>query len=258
MQSVADVVPSTSVGTSDGSLSPIAAYPAGASGFNGGDIRNCRYWAQQRGSGWEQQDFLTTCALQLLYIVEYADWDTQTTLGEGVVDKASGSHNNASKTGATLSLGNASGEESGTSGLVAISYRGVENFWGNIWKWVDGINLNSGGDYGVYVADNGFESDKFTSPYVKITTFPSTASAWGSISNISYAYGYSFFPSAVSGTSYASHLYDGLYSVTTATRVARFGGRWSDGSLSGGFCWDLRDASDDVARHRGARLLLIP
>ena len=257
MRSVSAVVPSTNNGTSDGGLSPIAAYPNGG-GFNGGDIRNCRYWANQRGSGWGIQDFLTTSAIQLLYMVEYANWNTQSTIGKGVVDKAGGTNNNANKTGATVSLGNTSGRESGTDGLTSVSYRGVENFWGNIWKWVDGCNFNSGGDYGIYVADNGFESDKFTSPYVKIGTFPSTGSAWGSISNISYATGYSFFPSAVSGTSYASHLYDGLYSVTTVTRVALFGGGWAYGLPCGGFCWILANASDVVDPSSGARLLLIP
>jgi hypothetical protein len=258
MQSVADVVPSTSDGTSDEGFSPVAAYPAGSSGFNGGDIRNCRYWAQERGTGWEQQDFLTTCALQLLYIIEYADWDTQSTIGKGVVDKVSGTNNRASKTGATISLGNASGRESGTDGLTAISYRGVENFWGNIWKWVDGINVtgSSSPTYTAYVADHSFESDKTTSPYASIGTHVNTSAAWGNINNIAFNDGYSFLGSSVSGTSYASHLHDGFYTNTTG-RVARFGGYWSHGSLAGGFCWNLFAVSSGVSRLNGARLLFI-
>lgn len=263
MRSVADVVPSTSSGTSDGGLTPIAAYPATTVDphgidTNGGDIRNCRYWAQQRGAGWEQQDFLATCALQLLYIVEYADWDTQSTIGKGVVDKSSLTHNNSDKTGATVSLGNTSGRQSGTDGLTAVSYRGVENFWGNIYTWVDGINVtgSSAPAYTAFVSDHSFESDKITSPYASIGAHVNTSAAWGNINNIAYNEGYSFLGGSVSGTSYASHLFDGFYSNTTG-RVALFGGSWSLGSQAGGFCWSLAYVSSGVARAGGARLLFI-
>ncbi len=263
MASIAGVVPSTSDGKSDEGFSPIAAYPAtvlGTHGIatNGGDIRNCRYWAQQRGVGWGIHDFLTICAWQLLYMVEYANWNSQNMIGKGIVDKVTGTNNRASKTGATIFLGNTSGREGGTDGLTSVSYRGIENPWGNIYKWVDGINLNNAGDYGVYVADHDFESDKFTGNYEKIATFPSTASAWRNITDISYARGYSFFPATASGTTYTTYLCDGLYSSTTSTRVARFGGIWADGLPAGAFCWTVSNDSSYADRYLGSRLLLLP
>ena len=43
-------------------------------------------------------------------------------------------------TGATITLGNASGSVVNANGIQIVSYRGEENFWGNIWWWIDGIN----------------------------------------------------------------------------------------------------------------------
>ena len=36
--------------------------------------------------------------------------------------------------------GNASGSVVNANGIQIVSYRGEENFWGNIWWWIDGIN----------------------------------------------------------------------------------------------------------------------
>ena len=94
--------------------------------------------------------------------------NSQTAIGEGVVDKASGEGNESEITGATTLLGNASGMAAGTNGLVSITYRGEENFWGNIWKFTDGMNIycdiaNSVHD--LYVADNTFAESTQASPY---------------------------------------------------------------------------------------------
>ena len=50
-------------------------------------LPNARILAHNRGSGWELQDFLTVSAVQLLYLIEYANFNTQACIGRGVVDK---------------------------------------------------------------------------------------------------------------------------------------------------------------------------
>jgi hypothetical protein len=56
-----------------------------------------------------------------------------------------------------MHLGNSSGTIAGVSGFdpgtynIANSYRGVENFYGHVWKWVDGINFN---DQRIYINNN--------------------------------------------------------------------------------------------------------
>jgi hypothetical protein len=207
-----------------------------------------RTQAQARGTGWQIQTYRATQAIQALYLVEYADFDTQTTIGRGYVDAASGSGNVSINTGATISLGNASGSaSSGTDGLRSISYRGIENFWGNIFKWVDGFNIE--GNHKAYIANESFASDTFTSPYVLEGTLSSTN---GFVTNILFP---EFLATAVGGSS-TSHLHDD-YLQTTGNRIARFGGDWKNGSSSGGFFWSLLSLSSDSRRDAGSRLTIL-
>ena len=91
--------------------------------------------AQARGSKWFQQDFLTTCAIELLYLVEYAHFDSQTKIGQGITDDSV-----YHQTGETAQYGNQSYGDPNNA-TVAMSYRGIENFYGNFFNWVDGINI---------------------------------------------------------------------------------------------------------------------
>lgn len=72
-----------------------------------------------------------------------ASFDCQRNIGRGVCDFTDdGSTNMALNTGATSSLGNGSGNaDSGVNGKCSVSYRGEENLWGNIWTWLDLINI---------------------------------------------------------------------------------------------------------------------
>lgn len=222
------------------------AKPSTDTNVSGGTINNFRTYAQARGTGWQMQTYWATNALQILYSVEYANFDSQTTIGKGYVDAASGSGNESINTGATISLGNTSGAASGTNGLVSISYRGVENFWGNIRKWVDGLNIRN---REAFVANENFASDTFTGSYTSVGTL---ASANGFVSNIQFPH---FLATAVSGSS-TSHLYDN-YFQNTGDRVARFGGDWYRVLSAGAFFWRLSSASSDAARDAGSRLQIL-
>lgn len=111
--------------------------------------------ANNRGSGWHLETIKATSANQLLMMIELEAMNTQTDIGQGVVSIAdNASYNCSSLTGSTSALGNATGQatkatnEIGgtetaytTAGKVSISYRGVENPWGNIRKHIQGINI---------------------------------------------------------------------------------------------------------------------
>jgi hypothetical protein len=210
-------------------------------------IGDFRTYAQNRNTGWQIQTYFATHALQVLYLIEYADFDSQSTIGRGYVDAAFGSANESITTGRTIFLGNESGREAGTDGLTAISYRGVENFWGNIWKWVDGLNIE--GNNKAYTANESFASNTFTSPYTLKGTL---ASANGFVSNVLFP---EFLATAVSGSD-TSHLHDN-YFQNTGNRVARFGGFWADGSSAGGFLWILPNDSSLSVATGGSRLQIL-
>jgi hypothetical protein len=193
------------------------------------------------------QTYRAIQAIQTLYLIEYADFDTQTTIGRGYVDAAVGSGNESINTGATISLGNASGEGSGSVGLRAMSYRGIENWYGNIFKFVDGLNIE--GNHKAYIANESFASDTFTSPYVLEGTLSSSNTF---VTNILFP---EFLATAVGGSS-TSHLHD-EYFQNTGNRVAHQGGNWNIGFNSGGFGFRMSSNTTSSGSSTGTRIQIL-
>jgi len=97
---------------------------------------------------WGCENIWTLDALTMLYLVEYANWNSQSTsvgIGRGVVDKASGTgfagENNGAKS-ADANIGtNGTGTGTGTDGLTPVVYRGIENLWGNVYQFIIGLDI---------------------------------------------------------------------------------------------------------------------
>ena len=112
-------------------------------------ITQFRTDARANGAGWEQLDWLLHEAITLLCIIEYGTMNIQAALGQGRTALSGGSWTNGSYygiTGLSNSLGNGSGNVTytGDADDVAadgsfMSYRGIENLYGNVWKFADGI-----------------------------------------------------------------------------------------------------------------------
>jgi hypothetical protein len=219
---------------------------------------NSRQLAVNRGAKWSLATIQSVSASQLLFLVEYASFNTQATIGRGIVDKGSGTGNESEVTGATTSLGNSSGAAVGTNGLVSITYRGEENFWGNLWKWVDGLNIQASSLHYAWIADKNFADDTATG-YVNAGF--TLAKANGYVSSFGYSGGFDwlFLPSAVAGSD-SNPVGDNFYqiSATEGFLVPRLGGNWANGSSTGGYYWYLNCASSDRSRGVGARSLYVP
>jgi hypothetical protein len=221
------------------------------------NIVEFRTAAVARGTGWNQMEIQTYSAIQLLYLVEYANTNCQTTLGKGVVDLGWDGTYKAVATGGCDSLDGASGMADGTNGQVSVSYRGMENLWGNVWKFVDGINIKA--DHRPYVADYGFASDVFDEPYTDAGfNLPSVN---GYVSNFACSAGadWLLMPLAAgeAGTGSGAYIPD-YYWQATGNRVALVGGGWGDGAFAGLFYWSVDLDSSYAALNVGGRLLLIP
>lgn len=195
--------------------------------------------AQANGEGFEQQEFLITSALQLLYSLEYGYFDSQTMIGEGRVSQSS-----YTNTGMSLSNGNHSFGNS-----QYMTYRGIENFWGNHWKFVDGININNRESF---IADSNFVSDRFDDNY-KSAGFVNV-SFNGNVSDIGFSEfcDYGFLPIEISGNN-SSHLHDN-YWQSSGNRVVRAGGSQSDQLRAGVFCWACDASSGSSHSSSSARL----
>lgn len=241
---------------------------------------NIEQMAKNRGEGWHSLGIKTASMEQLLMIVEMGMINLQTAIGQGVVNLpwSTGSDTTSSyagATGSTASLGNGTGRATKTTtyeggkateytvdGKTSICYRGVENFWGNIWKVAYGINFycEVGKPFLGYVCkDFNYAESKKTDNYENIGFALPSENGYISAMGYSTKYDWLFLPSEVKGNSslpvgdyyYQNNTWDGY-------RIARLGGIWSDGSSAGGFCWALTDGVGYRYRNVGGRLVYVP
>lgn len=219
----------------------------------------CRSLAANNGIGWRQQDFWLTCAVQMLYLIEYGDFHSQSYLGAGNTNgsylASSADQNDSPHTiaGASNSLGNASTNTTTGAGVSAkpgtsfMSYRGIENFFGNVFNWVDGFNILA--DHQAFVTNNRADfADNTSTGFQFLGTLHNSN---GFVTNILDVPG-AFLPSAVGGSS-STFLAD-KYFQNTGNRVAFFGGRAAYGALAGAFVWNVDVSSSAASRNVGARL----
>lgn len=201
-------------------------------------ISQFRSLARARGNGWGLVDFNLLNAIQMLYLVEYGHFDSQTRIGKGISSDA-GKHN----TGETILLGNTTGEGSGTEGKRAMSYRGVENWYGNIWEWIDGCYYDTTsvkiGNVNFNDTGAGYKSISYSNP-----------ATGGWTSDLQDHVELGFIPKSFGGNG-NSHTHD--YGHVDSGRVPAFGGYWARGAYVGAFCLssDSAAASDSYI---GARL----
>ena len=242
--------------------------------------QNIEQMAKNRGEGWHSFGIKTVSMEQLLMIVEMGMMNLQTAIGQGVVNLpwTTGSDTTSSyagATGSTASLGNGTGRATKTTtyeggkateytvdGKTSICYRGVENFWGNIWKFAYGINFycEVGKPFLGYVCkDFNYAESKKTDNYENIGFALPSENGYVSAMGYSTKYDWLFLPSEVKGNSslpvgdyyYQNNTWDGY-------RIARLGGRWDHGSGAGGFCWDLNGGVGIRYRSIGGRLVYVP
>ncbi len=221
---------------------------------------NTRKLANNRGSGFQITDFLSNSATQMLFLVEYASFDTQSKIGMGVVSFTDdGATNMAIVNGGTDNLGNISGMANGDNGKVSITYRGEENFWGNIWSWEDGLNIEAKGLNNAFFALGNFADDTKAEPYKDVGFQLAKANGYVNAIGYSEVCDFAFLATRTSGASnrplndyfYQNNTYNGFL-------VSEWGGRWNSGSNAGGFYRDVNNVAGTRRRDAGGRLLFVP
>lgn len=219
-------------------------------------IGNARKLCENNGVGYSQMDFTTTSAIQLLLLIEYANFDLQTSLSQGVstLGDNPNTENNSLKTGLTSALGCFSGYI-GENGKTSVSYRGIENFWGNIWSFIDGVNIEGKGKHFAYWSND--DTTNNTDVNHKKINF-TLCKTNGFVNRIGYDEDndFAFLPTKATGAS-NKPCNDTLLQHNTYNGwlIALLGGRWNHGSNCGAFCWSLGSGSSDRFRDIGARLL---
>ena len=242
---------------------------------------NIEAMAQNRGTNWHGDLIKQVSAEQMLMIIEMGMMNLQTAIAQGIVSLpwTTGSDTTSSyaaATGSTASLGNGTGRAEKTTtyeggvakeytvdGKTSVCWRGKENFWGNIWKFVYGINIWGNGSMGggqPYICNDFNFAESRNSENYEAAGF-TVANAGGYISAMGYSTtcDWLFIASECLGN---SSLPVGDYTWLTANlngyRIALLGGCWDRGGAAGAFCWALGDGVGSRSRGIGGRLVYIP
>jgi hypothetical protein len=242
---------------------------------------NIEAMAQNRGTNWHGDLIKQVSAEQMLMIIEMGMMNLQTAIAQGVVSLpwTTGSDTTSSyaaATGSTASLGNGTGRAEKTTtyeggvakeytvdGKTSVCWRGKENFWGNIWKFVYGINIwgngKMGGGQPYICSDFSFAESKNSGNYEPAGFTVTNASGCISAMGYSTACDWLFIASECLGN---SSLPVGDYTYITVNlngyRIAQLGGYWANGGSAGGFCWGLSNGVGYRGRNVGGRLVYIP
>lgn len=226
---------------------------------------NVEQLARNRGPGWHSDNIKAVSANQLLMIIELGTMNTQAAIGQGVVSipDTPNTENNSIITGGTSSLGNNTGMAEGTNGKVSVSYRGMENPWGNIWKFVYGINIwgdgTKKGGIPYICKDYDFAENKNTGNYESAGFTLANANGYISAMGYSQEYDWLFLPSETLGN---SSMPVGDYTYITVNlngyRNYLFGGSWDSGSYAGAFCLSSIAGVGYCSRTISARLIYVP
>lgn len=246
-------------------------------------------------STWRLTDWSLWSAVQLLFLVEYATFNSQTALAGsstgGLSNLASGTwaasvaggsstYMPIVPTGGTESLGNRSGYVPLTAlygngqGLpvytgsadsfwtdVIPCYRGIEAPFGHIWQWLDGIILDFAtvNRLDAWVSAGAFTDDTDTAAYRKIIDHGGVDNvpASGYLSRIHEGAALDGFYGRAGGASNITGLTDYYYNTSSAgKRVVAVGGSSAYGGFAGVFCVAASNGSGSRYTYVGGRLAL--
>lgn len=195
-------------------------------------------------------------------ITEIAEYSKDTTEGTAItfdgepVNIAIGNiiHACAQKEGGCDSLGMKSGCLANDS-QHAVIYRGIENIFGNVFNWIDGLNIQ---EYQAYICRNPEEytSDKFDGSYIKLG-YMNCQERDMYIKKLGFDEKNPdiALPIEIGGGAGSSSGMCDFYYSSEGNRVARVGGSFCSGATAGLWYWVCNVSSTTSNLLCGARLL---
>ena len=207
-------------------------------------IGTFRTYAQAGGTGYEQSAFFQLTYRQAMYMLKYLGQNAQIAVGRGFADGNSAAH----VTGGTDAHGMDYGE---TTGKVQCSLFGLEDFWGNINEWIDGIYSDS--SYKLLGADGNFNDTG--SGYIDLQSATLSAYAEGYLKDTNGTSLAGFTSASATYGSASTYFCD--YASIYNIRIAAFGGSWSSANGVGVFRLAVSDGPRTADTTRGARLMYL-
>ena len=198
------------------------------------------------GSTIWQWDWAMDWTIKMLYLVEYADWNSQTKIGYGCGNNSS-TENMGQTDGMTYHTGTK--QSSRTTYGVGVQYRHIEGLWDNVYDWVDGCYYNGNGLNIILNPNNFSDSSGGTSIGTPSNGYPSALDIKTGLSNQWP------LPTAAGGSD-STYVPD-YWNFNASVPCLYVGGSYSQSLNLGLFCVYCNTASVAVA-DIGCRLMKLP
>ncbi|MEG1792474.1 MAG: hypothetical protein RR294_02635, partial [Bacilli bacterium] len=193
--------------------------------------------------------------IQVLFYIEFATLNSQNIMS-GYVDLNHESIVNGTTDVVTASSGSINDLKNGKN---AMKYRGIENIYGNIWQFIDGLNIDNVDATNAYFYVNRdattYASDIIDGKYTKVGYNKLNTEGWVTKMGYDPANPFLQMPQEINGNSNIK--YGDVYRIDTTTdkRITLFGGNWADGPSYGFSVFNLRFSSTRYNFDIGSRLL---
>ena len=223
------------------------ATPTGCSGRGllvGHTRDTFRTFVKNAAPRFQLYDFAAWCAVGLLYRVEYADWGSQEKIGPGIVNDTA-----AHKTGETDAMVYHTGRAN-SGDNAAVQYRGIENPWGNVSEFIDGINILTQVAY-ICTEPESYADD--TTDNYKSSGFTTPNSGFIKELGFSSGFPWALLPDTTGGGSSTTYIPDFVYS-SLGEKVLNVGGHITSEQEAGLFFFHAGVASTGRSDKIGARL----
>ena len=203
------------------------------------------------GSDIWQYDFAMYWTIMMLYLVEFADWNSQAKIGYGC-----GNDSAAENAGLTDAMQYHTGTNAANRTTYGhVQYRYIEDLWANIYDWVDGIYFSGSSVYCIKNPASFSDSTGGTNVGTRATS-SNYISAWTNPSASGFEY--ALYPSAVSGSE-STYVCDYCYYYASGVVLCAGGGYYqSQYQARGAFYLYGYDAASYALNSIGSRLMVLP
>ena len=199
--------------------------------------------AKDHGTAFNMTTYHDRDLINKLYLFAFKDWNSQKALGAGVTGVSS-KHNTGGTAGKSWMYGTTDDSEQ-------MSFLGLEDWWGNLYQWIDDYVLYNGT---IYAGTNSNPTDN-TSGKTVIGRFAGSSGAYP----LKAKFGLNdTFISEASGGSATTGMCDYQYWNNSGTYIAFAGGRWNNESTAGAFYLYSYGSVSSSSSSLGARLTYKP
>lgn len=198
------------------------------------------------GSTIWQWDWAMNWTIKMLYLVEFADWNSQAKIGYGC-----GNNSSAQVMGYTDSMQCHTGtsQASRTTYGLGTQYRHIEGLWDNVYDWVDGCFYNSSGLHIILNPNNFSDSNGGTIIGTPTSGYPSALDIKTGLNNQWP------LPTAAGGSD-STYVPD-YWNFGASSPCLYVGGNYSQGLNHGLFCVYYNTAAN-ASVNVGCRLMKLP